>query len=74
MSRSIGDILGYFEDTLGDLLVVASVLLFFVSLLFMSSVNQWVSVFALLLGTVFLVSGLAIRLEGPLTFEMPSRS
>lgn len=74
MHISINDVLDSLDDVLGNLLVVAGVLLLFIGLLFMTTFDQWISGLAFFLGVVLLVSGLAIRLEGPLTLAMPSIS
>jgi len=74
MPISVSDIVDFVSDILGDLLIVTSVLFFFVGLLFISAFYQWITVITLFLGVVLLVSGVAIRLEGPLTLKMPSRS
>jgi hypothetical protein len=73
-TKTIEAILDFFEDSLGDLLIVASVLLFLVAVLFFTPFYQWVSGLAFFFGAVLLISGLAIRLEGPLTLTTPSRS
>ena len=72
MPTSIIDILDSIGDVAGDLLVVASVLLLFIGVLYMSSFYQWFSALALFSGVVLLVTGFAIRLMGPLTLTKPS--
>jgi len=74
MPTTITDILDSVRDIAGDLLIIASVLLFFIAVLYMSTFYQIVSGVTLFLAVVFLVSGLAIRLEGPLTLTKPSIS
>lgn len=72
MHINIKRTLDFFEESIGDLLVVFSVLLFFAGLLFMTSFYQIVSAFAMFFGVILLVSGFAIRLSGPLTLGKPS--
>jgi len=73
MPTRVGALLDFVQDILGDLLIAASVIFFFTGLLFISPFYQWTTVITLFLGVVLLVSGVAIRLEGPLTLTMPSR-
>jgi hypothetical protein len=72
MPLEIRAILDFLEDSLGDLFIGTSALLFFVGILFMSKFCQWISGIAFFLGAAFLISGFAIRLEGPLEFSRPS--
>ena len=74
MPRRFSDISDFLEEASGDFLIVISALLFLISLLFMSSFYQWISGLSLFFGVVLLVSGLAVRLEGPLTLTTPSKS
>lgn len=71
---NISDILAAAEESLSDILIVSSVLMFFICILFLTPFYQSVSMFSLFFGVIFLVSGFAIRLEGPLMLTMPSKN
>jgi len=71
---SISDILDSAWDIIGILFVVSGFVLLFIAAISVSPINQWISVAASFAGAVLLVSGLAIRIEGPPSLKTPSRS
>lgn len=64
----------FLENSLDSLFIASGILLLVISLLFTSPFYGWLPALSLFFGVVFLVSGMAIRLEGPLTLTKPSKS
>jgi len=65
----------FFGEALGKILVVIGVVLFFVGILFFgSSAHQMISATGLLLGTLCLITGIVLHLEGLPELKFPSKS
>jgi len=74
MPMSTHDVLDSVRGKIGILFVVLSFVLFVIAIIFVSPMDQWISVIASFVGVILLVYGLAIHIEEPSSLTTPSRS